>query len=92
MRMKKLGARIEKTWRGGGCKFTVGYKYHWPYVVIRLLSKIPIVSMFIRIVMHFLVSCKRVISIIVSVSNKNANNLFINTFFEGGAIHTHPQL
>lgn len=29
--------------------------------------------MFIRIVMHFLVSCRRVISIIVSISNKNAN-------------------
>jgi hypothetical protein len=54
MKMKKLGARIEKTWKGGGCKFIVGYKYHWPNVVTRLLSKIPIVFMFIRIAMHSL--------------------------------------
>jgi hypothetical protein len=57
MRMKKLGARIEKTWRGGGCKLTVRYKYHWPNVATRLLSKILIVSMFIRIAMHSLGSC-----------------------------------
>jgi hypothetical protein len=61
--------------------FTVRYKYHCPNVATRLLHKVPIISMFVKIAMQALGSCRRVMSITISVSINNTNNPFIYTSF-----------
>jgi len=73
----------------GGCTLIVGYKYHCPNVTSRLLHKVPIVSLFIRIAMQALGSCRSVLSKIVSILDNNANNPFINiSFGRGGSSQT----
>jgi hypothetical protein len=61
--------------------FTIGYKYHCPNVATRLLHKVLIVSMFVKIAMQALGSCRKVMSITVSISNNNINNPCIYTSF-----------
>jgi hypothetical protein len=76
----------------GRCKLTIGYKYHFPNVTIRLLCKVPIVSMLIRIAMQALGSCRGILSINLFVCDNNTNNPFINISFGGGGNLQSPSI
>jgi hypothetical protein len=84
------GCKNWKNMKGGGCRLIERYSYHYPNAAISLLHKVLIVSMFIRIAIHFLRSCKIVMSIIVSIFNNKENNPFINIFFGGGGNSQSP--
>jgi hypothetical protein len=71
---------------------TVRYKYHFLNAATRLLHKVLIVSMFVKIAMQTLGSCKIVMSITITVFNNNTNNPFINTSFGGGGNSQPPSI
>jgi hypothetical protein len=76
----------------GRYKLIIGYKYHCPNVATRLLCKVFIVSMFIRIAMHFWGSYQRVLPIIVSVFDNKETTHSLTLLLEEEAIHNHPLL
>jgi len=38
MKMKNMGARIEKRWKGGGCRLIERYKYHCLNATIKTIA------------------------------------------------------
>lgn len=90
MKLTKMVAIIEKKWRevDVDLQYVIGTVYHCLDVTTNLLCKVHVVLMFIRMTMHSLGSCKRVLSIIVFIFNK-VNNPFINIFLEEETIHNH---
>jgi len=70
----------------------VNLLYHFPNVATRLLRKVSIVSMFIRIAMQALGSCRRILSITISMFDKNANYPFTNTSFGRGGNSQSPSI
>jgi len=90
MKLTKMVAKIEKSWRevDVDLQYVICIVCHCLDVTTNLLCKVHVVFMFIRMTMHSLGSCKRILSITVYIFNK-VNNLFINIFLEEETIHNH---